>query len=188
MLIVVVLAATAWLVWGNRFPSASSGDVVPVGETGRRPGSGLAIADLGGVEDDYGFVRDFSDVQKLGFLESDEIAVFRDAQAGPARVSVNDDIPAGRAIVLVTQVKDRGAAKTAAQVLNELQISRGFVPNGPLVLEWLGDPNSRPLVRIHYQHNDLLVRMELVGRAGQDVANGFGPLLNRQLEVLPANG
>jgi hypothetical protein len=185
-----VIVAAAWLAWGGRYPSASSGDVRATGEAARRPASGLAIADFGGVKDDYGYVRDFSDVERLGFLSADETTIFDNADAGPARVLVDGDLPAGRLIVVVTRVRDRDTAKTAAEALNELQISQGFVRRSPLMLDWLalGDPDIRPTARIHYRHNDLLVRMELVGRTDQDVTNGFAPLVNTQLDLLPADG
>ncbi|MEV4311415.1 hypothetical protein [Actinocrispum sp. NPDC049592] len=172
----VVFAVAAWLVWGDRFPAASTSDVRADGDSGRRPGSAMMIADFGGGQDDYGYLRTFDDVDKLGFLSPEETQLFRAARPGPARILVNPTLPEGRLIVVVTQVRDRETARSAAAALNDLEIAGGFTRQAPLVLT---HPSA---ARIHYHHNDLLVRMELTGPP-----DGFQPLLDRQLAVLSAD-
>lgn len=198
LLIVAALAAVflgALALWGAPPLPATARNAPPTGVEGRRAANPLAIADLGPGFERYSGVRSFAEVRAMRFLGSSEADAFDDGGAGAARMAVWPDRPEGRVIVVVARMADREAALGAADRLHDIQVKLGLdervtEPSVVRLAETMPSSTNtegKTVVRAHYVHGDLLVRVELAGREGED-AKRFDALLAAQLEVLPADG
>ncbi|GAA0224258.1 hypothetical protein GCM10010492_23020 [Saccharothrix mutabilis subsp. mutabilis] len=191
------LAAGAWALWPRPVP-ASALSPLPTGEAGRLavdPMS-LALADFGAATEPYDHVRTFPDLVALNTLNPAEVAAFRVAKAGAARVSITSGLPDGRVIVAVVRTGDRAAAIRTADLLDRYQLEFGLpraVPVGDVarVVATVEDPRAeapaQPLARAHYVHDDMVVRVQFEAKSFAALTR-FGALLSLQTKVLPADG
>ncbi|MFD4672870.1 hypothetical protein ACFWNN_24300 [Lentzea sp. NPDC058450] len=200
--VVAVLAGVmvgSWLIWGGRPLPASAHNLELTGEEGRLAADPLAVADFDSGLESYASVRSWPQVKNMRFLSETEIDIYQDGGAGAARVAVSSRHPAGKVIVAVVQLRNRQAAIAAANGLDAYQSEAGFrrreTDSSSVVREMevfpvsgTSDPERRPVVRAHYVHRDLVVRLELHANTAQDARNEFDALVERQLKVLPADG
>lgn len=197
--VIVALAGVTlagWLIWGGQPLPASARNLVPTGEAGRLAADPMAVADFESGLESYSYVRSWPDVKRLQFLNPIEISTYEENGAGAARVTVSSRRPEGKVIVAVVRMKNRDAAIAAADRLDEFQFEAGFERRYPehkvrRLTEVLSTPDEvperKPVARAHYVHGDLVVRLELHAKSNDDVLHRFGPLLAKQLSVLPAD-
>ncbi|WP_394614686.1 hypothetical protein JNUCC0626_33110 [Lentzea sp. JNUCC 0626] len=200
--VVVALAGVAfggWLIWGGQPLPASARNLEPTGEEGRRAADPLAVADFESGLESYAFVRSWPEIENMQFLSPVEIETYEAGGAGAARVAVSSRRPEGKVIAAVVQLRDRNAAIAAANALDAYQFEAGFERRYPVPtsvqrqaevfpVNGTSDPERKPVVRVHYVHGNLVVRLELHANTAEDVRDRFGALLERQLKVLPADG
>ena len=183
---VVVLLALAgwgsWFAWGSELELAGARDARPIGEEGRMPADPLAMADMGGVHENYQPVRSFAGVRKVDFLTDEELRVYENADAAGARMAVSV-YPEGKATLAVVQVRDAGAARDATARLEKLQTAYGLTPADHHV-QYAKDGS---LTRSVYVHEDLVVRLEVRGRTPEWVRTRTAEIMASQLEALPAD-
>jgi len=159
----------------------------PTGESGRAAENPLAIADLGTGTDLYGRVKSFEEIRAADFLGAEELAAYDSGRPTGARLGVWSELPPGRTVIVVTRVADHATARGVADRLADLQHAYGLtdLPVFRGVHRLAATPpdeHGKATVRAHYVHGDLVVRMELTGRA-----DAFTGLLAEQLRVLPAD-
>ncbi|MDQ2583123.1 hypothetical protein CKY47_03790 [Saccharothrix yanglingensis] len=191
--VLVGVVAGAHALWGVPLP-ASARNVPPTGEAGREAADRMAVADFQHGFESYDHVRTFADVVDLKFLGDSEVDAYREAGAGAARLTVASNRPEGQVLVTVVRVADEGAARRTATELDDQQLGFGMKRIGPehgvdRIARVVRQDGATPpaVVRAHYAHDDLVVRVELNARSA-DRAEHFGDLLARQLGVLPADG
>lgn len=187
--VVVVLAIGCAVTYdrlADRMPDLDRQTLAASGEEGRMARDGLALADFGD-SGGYGSVRDFEQVVAMNFLSDKEIAVFREGQATAARATVVS-APEGRIIAIVVKLASPEVARDAAAKLDQVQLDSGMyrVPAPPALYRVeLADP--APDGRVHYAHEQLLVRVDLEPAPGVDLGPVFTGLIERQLTELPAD-
>lgn len=181
--VLVLLGWGSWFAWGSGLDLAGAEDARPVGEEGRVPADPLAMADMGGVHENYEPVRNFTSVRTVDFLTDDELDAYEEAGAGAARMAVSI-FPEGKATLAVVQVRDQNAARDAAAELVELQEEYGLESEQPHV--YLAEDDS--LTRSVYSHENLVVRLEVRGQSREWVKAKTAELIADQLEALPADG
>ncbi|MEU7480172.1 hypothetical protein AB0A63_29605 [Lentzea sp. NPDC042327] len=180
--VLLVIGGGSWLAWGRDLELAGARDARPVGEAGRVPADRLALADMGGVHENYQPIRTFGGVTKVGFLTDDEVVEYADADASGARMAVSI-YPEGKATLAVVQVRDADAARDLAAELADLQEEYGLKPAETHV------HRSRDglLTRTVYTHEDLVVRLEVRGKTSRWVREKTAELVEAQREVLAAD-
>jgi hypothetical protein len=197
----VGLAVTAVLVAGcaifysrvaDRMPDLNYRTLAATGEEGRAAKDGLALADLGPTPGYTDFLT-FDQVVGMNVLAPEELAVFRDGVPAAARVAVVT-LPQGRLIAIAVNTASPQAAHDTVAKLNQLQLVFELAPvpapTGVLRVEHRpAQGKAGPTTeRAHYAHGPVVVRMELVTKAGTVSGDTFTGLLDRQLRELPAHG
>lgn len=189
-LLIAGIGLGSWWTWGRHLPLSGAVDRPPVGEEGRYPGDRLAIADLGGAPENYTRINDLAGVRALNMLTESELSVYDAAGPGRAKVGVTQ-VSGGKATVLLVRVRDPQTARSAAGRLTELQLSFGFRPApgppGVAATTLAAKADSPPGGRAHYNHGDIVARVELRGRDQQRVHEQFDHILRRQVDSLPAD-
>ncbi|SMD21627.1 hypothetical protein [Lentzea albidocapillata] len=180
--VLLAIAAGSWFAWGSELELAGARDARPVGEEGRLPADPLAMADMGGVHENYEPVRTFQGVRRVDFMTPEELAAYETAGAAGARMSVSI-FPEGKATLAVVQVRDAAAARNAATELEALQTGYGLQPADPHVQ--LAPDGS--LTRSVYSHDNVVVRLEVRGDARDWVRTKTAEIIAAQLEALPAD-
>ncbi|MEV0677053.1 hypothetical protein AB0I60_11070 [Actinosynnema sp. NPDC050436] len=189
--VLLAVCAGAWVAWHAPLP-ATVVTLPPTGERGRIAGDPMArgLADFGrypGVDPD---VRVFDDVEKLRFLDTAELAAYREERPTSARAVV-EDRPDGRVVVVVVRVADPAAARRTAARLDEVQIAFGLqheepVPGVPKVASTPPGATGPLTARAHYASDELVVRVQFDGTSPEALA-AFGEIVARQAKALPAD-
>lgn len=190
------LAAGAWALWGGRPLPAVARNVELTGEAGRRAAGPLALADFESGVESYEHITTFGQIAALKVLDGAEVDAYREAGAGPARMTLSSHLPRGRVLISAVRVRDHASAVAAADRLDTTQLGfglvRGPVQGGVARVAVLQpgpdtDPAAKPTIRAHYASGDVVVRVEFNARSF-DRQDAFADVLDRQLKVLPADG
>ncbi|MFB9430323.1 hypothetical protein [Streptoalloteichus tenebrarius] len=201
--VVVLLAGLsvgAWWLWGSGSQNTSAAaQQTNTSQNSpsqdRKPGDPLQIADLGGKRENHEKIKTFEDVLAAKFLTTDEVKLYTDGGAEKTRVA-GTVVDNTRATVFIAQMKDKESAKTAVDELGKLQLRYAFTeykdaPAGVVAGELAPKPNVRAGVRAHYQHENLVVRVEVRGQEPttdlNTVRDSFNKIIKLQLEALSAN-
>ncbi|NKE55766.1 hypothetical protein FXN61_02585 [Lentzea sp. PSKA42] len=180
--VLLSIAGGSWLAWGSELELGGARDARPVGEEGRMPADPLAMADMGGVHENYEPVRSFGGVRLVDFLTEEELGAYETAGAAGARMAVSI-FQEGKATLAVIQVRDADAARTAAAELVALQEGYGLRLSAPHV--YLAKDGS--LIRSVYSHENVVVRLEVRGETHGWVVAKTAEIMAAQLEALPAD-
>lgn len=184
VVVLLVLAGWgSWFAWGSELELAGARDARPIGEEGRMPADPLAMADMGGVHENYQPVRSFAGVRKVDFLTDEELRVYENADAAGARMAVSVYPDEGKATLAVVQVRSADAARDTASRLEKLQTAYGLTPADHHV-QYVKDGL---LTRSVYAHEDLVVRLEVRGKTREWVRTRTAEIMASQLEALPAD-
>lgn len=193
MVAVVAIGAIGlggWFAWGQHLPLEQSVGAPPYGEAGRSPVDPLTIAELGGAKENYALIRSMDGLANLSMLTRDELAAFAEFGASRVRLGISR-FDTGKAMVLLVQMPDERSARRAVDRLSALQYSYGFWPagGGPRGVKAgvVEDRNpAQPGGRAHYQHDNIVVRVEFRGpRRGPAESRFFQVLATQARAVVP---
>lgn len=190
--LIAAIAFGGWWAWGRQLPLAQPTGAAPTGEAGRNPSDPLAVAAIGGAEENYARVRSLRGVAVLNMLTRDELAVYQRFGTGRVRLSVRrfDD---GKAMVLLAKLPGEAAARKATDALLMLQHQYGFTPSSaaPAGIDaGVLDPRLgvQPGGRAHYVHGDIVVRVEFRGTPAAAAQERFFTVLAAQAEAVSPDG
>ncbi|MBA0127505.1 hypothetical protein H0B56_18325 [Haloechinothrix sp. YIM 98757] len=186
---IVVLGLGSWCVSGRHLPLAGSAGTQSSGEAGRYPSDPLAVAEIGGAQENLERVRTVEDLHGVGMLTDEEEREY--ARAGAERVRlVVANFDQGKATVLLARMPDAARAGAGAHALGELQRGYGFdvpVDAGAEVMAGVlpESAEARPGGRAHYASGNALVRVGFRGDDSAATREKFVEVLTAQMEVLP---
>jgi hypothetical protein len=191
--VLVAACVLSWSLMGHRVPDTEERAAPPVGMDGRYARDSLALVSYSSGREDYSAIRAFEQVVDMKFLGEPEIALFRAHGARAARATVASTLPEGKVVAFTARMADRDAARAVADELHARWVAGGFapVPDRPWVRRSELVGRERPIARAVYAHADLVVRVELTGKAGGaggNLTTDFTALLTPQLDLLPADG
>lgn len=195
VLVVLVLAGAAvgaWCYRGDELPLSGTRAGVAGKPIDRRPDGALPVAEPPGVSGYHGSLRRFSQITAMHMLTDDEHRVYTDGGATTTRVSVGK-LDGATVAVIEVRLADRAAATTARRRLHALERGYGLTkrvatPAGVTAAEPPHPTeNGDRLVRGHYVHGDVVVRITSRGSDHAVVLDGFHDALAAQLRVLHAD-
>jgi hypothetical protein len=158
-----------------------------------RPPDLLAIAALPGTPENHGDVTTFEDAASENFLTAGEVAFYRTAGAGPARLATSTTSAGVHVLVFTAVASSPAAAATARDDLAEQQLIYGMdqspaPPAGVRVAEVDRTATVPATMRAHYVHDATVVRVQVNGGDLATVRAVFQDVIRAQLTVLAPNG
>ncbi|WP_033292049.1 hypothetical protein [Amycolatopsis jejuensis] len=195
---VVVLAAVAfgayWL-WGRDSgggPTQQTTAQPPQSSQAPKPPDPLGVASMPGKAEIHDNVTSFSQVDSIKYLNPQELTAYQTAGAAKVKFVVYHLDNGDRITLFLAQVGSPAAAKTAAEKLMDVQVTNGAkrdttAPDGVFATTIDPKDGQSALVRGHYAHGNVVVRIEVSGTAAAQTKTDFTSALNQQLTVLPAD-
>jgi hypothetical protein len=150
---------------------------------------GPPMAALSGRQLDTSALKDFSQVNQLGYLTDSELQTLAQSGPGEARFGLSDD-GSNRLIILIVRAQDAaGAAKRLADLQAQFNLSAEDGPPGVRVAVNNSVPDGPPVLRrAHYSSGGYVVEVQVTGNSVSQVKTRFDRLLAAQLAKLPADG
>jgi hypothetical protein len=150
---------------------------------------GPPMAALSGRQLDTSALKDFSQVNQLGYLTDSELQTLAQSGPGEARFGLSDD-GSNRLIILIVRAQDAaGAAKRLADLQVQFNLSAEDGPPGVRVAVNNSVPDGPPVLRrAHYSSGGYVVEVQVTGNSVSQVKTRFDRLLADQLAKLPADG
>ncbi|WP_028851635.1 hypothetical protein [Thermocrispum municipale] len=188
-IVIVTLGVTGWLAWGQHLPLKHARGAPPIGESGRSPVDPMAVAEIGGAKENYATVDSLAAVAGQRMLTREELLALHENGADRVRLAVSK-FDSGRAIVLLVQMPSRHRARLATEELAALQRDYGFEradkPTPPGVHAGVigMDNPAEPGGRAHYQHGDIVVRVEFRGPRRASAEAKFFQVLTAQIQAV----
>nr|PZN00194.1 MAG: hypothetical protein DIU77_04150 [Thermocrispum agreste] len=186
---IIALGVCGWIAWGQYVPLKHARGTPPIGESGRSPVDPLAVAEIGGAKENYAQVDSLAAVAGQRMLTRDELLALYTNGGGRVRLAVSR-YDVGKAIVLLVQMPSRQDARTALNELAKLQDDYGFervtrrVPKSVHAGVIGGKNPAEPGGRAHYQHDDILVRVEFRGPRRASAEAKFFQVLEAQVRAV----
>ncbi|PKV92861.1 hypothetical protein ATK30_3691 [Amycolatopsis echigonensis] len=196
---VIVLAGIAfgayWL-WGRDSGGGGTDQTTaqhqPGPSSAPKPPDPLGVASMPGKAETHDDITSFSQVDTLKYLNPQELSAYQASGASKVKFVVYhlDD---GNVITLfLAQASSPTAAKTAAEKLMEVQVTNGAkrdttAPNGVFATSIDPKEGQSAQSRGHYAHGNVIVRVEVSGKAAEQTKTDFTTALNQQLTVLTAD-
>ncbi|SNR68426.1 hypothetical protein SAMN06265360_114120 [Haloechinothrix alba] len=186
---IVVFGLGSWWVSGRHLPLAGSVGTQSSGEAGRYPSDPLAVAEIGGAQENLERVRTVEDLHGVGMLTDEEEREYVRASTERVRLLVAN-FDQGKATILLARTPDAARAGEGAHALAELQRGYGFdvpVDAGAEVTAGVlpESADARPGGRAHYASGNALVRVGFRGDDSEATREKFIEVLTAQMEVLP---
>lgn len=157
-----------------------------------KPPDPLGVASMPGKAETHDDVTSFSQVDTLKYLNPQELSAYQ--AAGTSKVKfVVYHLDDGNLITLfLAQASSPTAAKNAAEKLMEVQVTNGAkrdttAPNGVYATAIDPKDGQSAQSRGHYAHGNVIVRVEVSGKAAEQTKTDFTTALNQQLTVLTAD-
>lgn len=150
---------------------------------------GAPIAELPGQISNTAKIKTFADVEGIKYLTAKEIEAYKAGGASESKIGIAKEGDV-QIIILVVQVQDDAAAKTARDALAALQQEYKMAPleTKPGVVAASSDTaTSGPIRRAHYASGKQLVRIQVQGKDAVAVDTLLTDMITAQLEELPAN-
>ncbi len=192
------IAFGAYMLWGrgDGEPSAG-GDTSPTTSSAphtmssTKPADPLAVGKLPGTVNERKDITAFDSVPGLNYLTQDEITAYTDCGAGKTKLASTSMGEGFDGALLLVQVTDNAAAKTAAEQLAQIQVTNGMQlvssVQGVNVTQVDAKDGNPARIRGHYASGKAVVRVDVTGPDLAATQQKFTEMLQAQLEVLPVN-
>jgi hypothetical protein len=154
----------------------------------------MALGAMPGQAETHDDITSFSQVDGLKYLNPQELSAYQSAGASKVKFVVYHLENGDRITLFLTQATSANAAKTAAEKLEQIQVTNGAkrdssAPDGVYVTTIDEKDGQSAQARGHYAHGKVIVRIEASGPGSLSQAKtDFTSALNAQLTALPANG
>ncbi|WP_116205340.1 hypothetical protein [Amycolatopsis circi] len=196
---VIVLAGIAfgayWL-WGRDSGGGgteqTSAQHQPGPSSAPKPPDPLGVASMPGKAETHDDVTSFSQVDTLKYLNPQELSAYQAAGASKVKFVVYHLEDGNLITLFLAQASSPTAAKNAAEKLMEVQVTNGAkrdttAPNGVYTTVIEPKEGQSAQSRGHYSHGNVVVRVEVSGKAAEQTKTDFTTALNQQLTVLTAD-
>ncbi|MDT8910355.1 hypothetical protein [Amycolatopsis sp. PS_44_ISF1] len=197
---VVVLAALAfgaYLLWGRDNGNGGDQQAAPTQQapsSAPKPPDPMAVGAMPGQAETHDDITSFGQVDSLKYLNPQELEAYQAAGAGKVKFVVYKLDNGDHLTLLITQASSAKAAKTAAEKLEQIQVTNGAkrdstAPDGVYATTIDQKDGQSAQARGHYAHGKVIVRVESSGPGSlSQVKTDFTSALSAQLTALPANG
>ncbi|WP_406639961.1 hypothetical protein [Amycolatopsis sp. WGS_07] len=157
-----------------------------------KPPDPLGVANMPGKAETHDDITSFSQVDTLQYLNPQELSAYQSAGASKVKFVVYHLDDGNLITLFLTQASSPTAAKTAAEKLMEVQVTNGAkrdttAPNGVYATSIDAKEGQSAQARGHYAHGNVIVRVEVSGKAAAQTKTDFTTALNQQLTVLTAD-
>jgi flagellar basal body-associated protein FliL len=196
VVVLIGLGVGAFLLFGKGGGGATdnqaSATATTAPPTTTTPPSPVRIGNIPGTDTNK-TIDSVADLAALNYLTDPELQAYQTAtnSTGPARIAVNALDDGDKAVVLNVQATSAAAANTAANTLVQIQEQNHETPlQQPVPGVQLTEvtANGVTVVRAHYVHGKVIVRVEVNGANPTTVLSDMTTVLNAQLAALSANG
>ena len=156
------------------------------------PASPVRIGQIPGTDTGKS-IHSASDLPGLGYLNPSELSAYQAAtkDSSLAKIEVHTLDDGDQVVVLTVQATSAATANTAVNTLTTIQENNKAtqVDNQVVGVQMTSvTENGTTIIRAHYVHNNVIVRVEVNGQNATTALSDMNTMLNLQLAALSANG